>query len=155
MTDQDKKIDQLAAASSLSGTEIVPVIQGGVTKRTTTANIAGLVNLALKQNINSVSTLRFDFVDLPDSNYIIDQSPGNKIFKIQATASRNVTINSGLNGAANDPGAVFYIINDYDSTHDLVIVEDSGVTVSGTLTITPGSIAMILKTNTDTYYRML
>lgn len=36
------KISELAAASALSGTELVPVVQGGVTERTTAQDIADL-----------------------------------------------------------------------------------------------------------------
>ncbi len=38
----DKKISELTAAGPLSGTEVVPVVQSGVTKKTTAADIAAL-----------------------------------------------------------------------------------------------------------------
>ena len=38
----DTKISELAAASALDGTELVPVVQGGATKRTTVDDVSGV-----------------------------------------------------------------------------------------------------------------
>lgn len=40
----DVKISQLTAASTLDGTEVVPIVQSGATKKTTTQDIADLAS---------------------------------------------------------------------------------------------------------------
>ena len=44
----DKKISQLTASSTLTGGELVPIVQGGVTVRTTAQDIADLVSAFTK-----------------------------------------------------------------------------------------------------------
>ena len=54
MTTQTLKITQLANAGVLSGTEVVPVVQGGITKQVTTQQIADLFTGAGSGTVTSV-----------------------------------------------------------------------------------------------------
>lgn len=54
MTTQTLKITQLASAGVLSGTEVVPVVQGGTTKQVTTQQIADLFTGAGSGTVTSV-----------------------------------------------------------------------------------------------------
>jgi len=53
----DVKISALTSAGTITGTEIVPVVSGGVTKRTTTQNIAELAVKTVKVSFNTAAVL--------------------------------------------------------------------------------------------------
>ena len=53
----DKKISQLTAATTpLVGTELLPVVQGGVTKQITSADLSGAIAITKVQLDTLVST---------------------------------------------------------------------------------------------------
>jgi len=53
----DTKISALPAASTLAGTEVLPVVQGGATKAATAGQIAALVDLSGKADASTVTAL--------------------------------------------------------------------------------------------------
>jgi hypothetical protein len=68
----DTKISAMAAASSLTGTEIVPLLQGGANKRTTTQAIANLggSGLALIDSGTISSPVEVLDVELPSGYFV-------------------------------------------------------------------------------------
>ena len=67
MTTQTLKITQLANVGVLSGTEVVPVVQGGITKQVTTQQIADLYNAAGSGTVTSVALTAPSFLSVAGS----------------------------------------------------------------------------------------
>jgi hypothetical protein len=61
----DTKISDLTAAGALTGAEIVPVVQGGATVRTTLADIAAANNWTLIASATPVGVASVEFNDIP------------------------------------------------------------------------------------------
>jgi len=59
----DKKISELTSASTLTGSEVIPLVQSGSTKKTTVLDIAG------KMIVVSKTASGGETVDLDDSTY--------------------------------------------------------------------------------------
>ena len=72
----DVKISALTSAGTITGTEIVPVVSGGVTKRTTTQNIAELAVKTVKVTVSSADIKTFNtpfaVIAAPGSGKFID-----------------------------------------------------------------------------------
>ena len=93
----DKKISQLTSASALSGTELIETVQSGTNKKTTTQDIADLVDLTTIQS--DISTLQTDV-----ANNTTD------ITNLQSSKQDNITLTTtGTSGAATLVGSTLNI----------------------------------------------
>jgi hypothetical protein len=86
----DKKISELTASGALTGTELVPVVQSSVTVKTTAQDIANLVNLSAKANINSPV-----FTGVPEAP---TPTTGDNTTKVATTAFVQTTVGAAVNG---------------------------------------------------------
>lgn len=95
----NKKISQLAASGTLDGTELVPVVKGGVTTQTTAQDIADLGGTSTTPNLqqvtdegnsttNAISSPQFSTdgvgVTITDSMIeVLDSTLNNPLFKVE------------------------------------------------------------------------
>lgn len=72
----DVKISALTSAGNITGTEIVPVVQGGITKRTNVQNIAELFVKSVKVTVSSANIKTFntpyELIAAPGAGKFID-----------------------------------------------------------------------------------
>ena len=128
----DSKISALTAASALDGTELVPCVQGGTTKRTTSAA------LALPPSGVVYSTA---YTDLDTAVSNIGATPTTLIVNSTFTVTNNVTVPSTLfllfyrNGSLNVPTTKTVTINgplDAPLTTNIFVLTGTGnVYISG------------------------
>ncbi len=87
----DTKISDLTAAGALAGTEPLPIVQGGVTVRTTPGAIAGLVDLSSKQDAFTLGT------GLSFAGTVLTLSTNLQGWSGLATSAKQDTLVSGTN----------------------------------------------------------
>jgi len=63
----DKRISALDTATSLGGTEQVPLVQSGTTKKTT---VNGIKNYLIATNITAQASVNVDLADYPDAHIV-------------------------------------------------------------------------------------
>lgn len=121
----DSKISDLTAASALDGTEIVPIVQGGSTDRTTTQAIADLAGGSAPAGgyhdgpLLYKSGNRFIPGKLSDNPVAAASQLGNRVYLIPFVARRNMTILDGAVYATSGAGiGQGFSIGIYDNTTD-------------------------------------
>ena len=86
----DKQIDQLPNASSLTGSENVPLQQSGVTVKSTTAAIAALGSAATMVDVSSGLSVTVVSLTAPETQVVWrSASIGNKTTNIPGAAAGN------------------------------------------------------------------
>jgi hypothetical protein len=93
------KISQLAAASTLDGTEVLPIVQAGTTKKATTQDVA---NLALSNNIMKTDVIQ---------TVTAAKKFNNGTLSVKNTAGGNYII-SGEEGYADDVARTIPVLLD-------------------------------------------
>ena len=63
----DKRISALDTATSLGGTEQLPLVQSGTTKKTT---VNGIKNYLIATNITAQASVNVDLADYPDAHIV-------------------------------------------------------------------------------------
>jgi hypothetical protein len=63
----DKRISALDTATALGGTEQVPLVQSGTTKKTT---VNGIKNYLIATNITAQASVNVDLADYPDAHIV-------------------------------------------------------------------------------------
>lgn len=92
----DSKISALAAATALAGTEVVPIVQGGSTVRTTAQDIANL----LVGNLSALSAAHTSLVDRVSANS--GAGGGGSVTSAEYLSLVNrVSANSGVGGGGS------------------------------------------------------
>lgn len=121
----DKKISQLPVASSLTGAEVVPVIQAGANKKTTTADIANLAGGGGGGGVNSVNgdtgpAVVLDATEIQAAVMPANYSPGSG------------TIQDALIGIDNALGSVSGAVSSVNGQTGDVVLTKSDVGLSNT-----------------------
>lgn len=99
------KISALPVASALTGTELLPVVQGGTTKQTTVSGVTSLV--ASKTQTNEFMGVIIEVADDKDYKILVKAPHGGTITEVtticvSGTATLQVKINTtALGGTAN------------------------------------------------------
>lgn len=115
----DSKISNLTSASTLTGTEEVPIVQGSVTVKATTQDIADLAgggSLATEdQEIDSTGERKIILggTSSTDTLTIYDQSELEKFLEVRGDG--NKILNYGTLEVRNDSGAVNGVMRVYSS----------------------------------------
>ncbi len=99
----DSKISALAAATALAGTEVVPIVQGGSTVRTTVQDIANLLASAVavtSNNLSALSAAHTSLVDRVSANS--GAGGGGSVTSAEYLSLVNrVSANSGVGGGGS------------------------------------------------------
>jgi hypothetical protein len=90
----DKKISQLPISVTLDGTELVPIVQDGVTVQTTTQDIADLNTPAL-QNLQSVTNVgSTTTTSITANSFVKSGGTASQFLKANGTVDNNIYITS-------------------------------------------------------------
>jgi len=145
----DTKISALTAASTLSGTEPVPVVQGGVTVKATAQDIANLAPSSVPAGGYHDGPLLYSAArrlipgKLSNASVSSTSQAGNRVFLIPFVAPRNMTIVDGVVYGVSGAGiGLGFYIGIYDNTTDAdedipgtLLTSASGTLVAGDSTV--------------------
>ena len=159
----DTKISALTSAGALAGTEPLPIVQGGVTKKTTVQDVANLIatpdlQQVLDEGNISTTTFRIDdgagnYVRVGTTSILIEDISGNQSnfladsFSIQnpsfgtATIKATTLANNVFFEFPNKPAGTFTFAMTSDITGggDVYLANDQTFTGENTFTISSGS----------------
>lgn len=106
-----KKISELTSVSSLTGTELIPMVQSGTTKQATLNDVRGLTNVTLKYatlKMNLTSGFPTNGADIPFAQSVvqdtIDSNQKLSNFRIQLKANRTYKFDGGVEVVSADAG---------------------------------------------------
>lgn len=117
-------ISSLPTVTSLTGAELVPIVQGGTTKRTTTGAVANISGLAPYLNIRTVT-----------SGATINVNPSDFVIVLDYAVPVSVTINLGP--LADKIGPVLIVdATPMGNSFPITIVPDGTETIIGQASIT-------------------
>jgi hypothetical protein len=126
-----KKISELAAGTALAGTELVPLVQGGVTVRTTAQDIA---DLAPAPTVDA-SAVTYTPVDATD--WDTDTDPGNVDDALDQLAARltDLGASAGASTTQADECIAGFIASPSDKNYKIVVKSPHGGTITEVTTI--------------------
>jgi len=136
----DKKITQLPSASIATGSNVLPIVQGGVTDQITVTNLGtGILNLGLAVTASTVTAGGFvqtNNVQGTGSLLLTPDSNDSRYLQIYNTSPTDIHITASGGQIFLGDDVTYVKVDNYGSVKRIDIVAENDINVSGSMSVT-------------------